>query len=149
MSATTLKGTTSRDETEIHALLDAFASALYDKNSAAAVAVFSDDAGRFELAPPLRIEVDSAWFDAWFETWDGPIVSQPHDLKIETGGNVAYAYGLEHMTGTKTDGAKADLWFRATVCFRREPAGWRITHMHRSTPFYMDGSFRAAVDLKP
>jgi hypothetical protein len=26
---------------------------------------------------------------------------------------------------------------------------WRITHEHNSTPFYMDGSYRAATDLVP
>jgi hypothetical protein len=25
----------------------------------------------------------------------------------------------------------------------------QITHEHKSTPFYMDGSFKAAVDLQP
>ena len=42
-----------------------------------------------------------------------------------------------------------ELWFRSTVCFRRENGDWRITHVHDSTPFHMDGSFRAALDLKP
>ena len=35
---------------------------------------------------------------------------------------------------------------------RRNPAaatGWQITHEHDSTPFYMDGSDRAATDLRP
>jgi ketosteroid isomerase-like protein len=27
--------------------------------------------------------------------------------------------------------------------------GWRITHEHNSTPFYMDGSDKAALDLQP
>ena len=26
---------------------------------------------------------------------------------------------------------------------------WKIAHEHTSVPFYMDGSFRAAVDLEP
>ena len=26
---------------------------------------------------------------------------------------------------------------------------WKIMHEHSSVPFYMDGSFKAAVDLKP
>ena len=30
----------------------------------------------------------------------------------------------------------------------RTPEGWRITHEHDSTPFYMDGSDRAATDLR-
>jgi ketosteroid isomerase-like protein len=53
------------------------------------------------------------------------------------------------MTGTKTNGAKADLWFRETACFRREGGRWRITHMHNSVPFAMDGSDKALLDLQP
>ena len=26
---------------------------------------------------------------------------------------------------------------------------WKITHQHNSVPFMMDGSFKAAIDLKP
>jgi ketosteroid isomerase-like protein len=44
---------------------------------------------------------------------------------------------------------KFDLWTRVTVGLRKVDGSWRITHEHTSTPFYMDGSFKAAVDLKP
>ena len=42
-----------------------------------------------------------------------------------------------------------DLWFRATLGFRKIDRKWTITHEHSSVPFYMDGSFKAAIDLKP
>ena len=35
------------------------------------------------------------------------------------------------------------------VGLRRIDGAWRITHRHDSTPFYMDGSYRAATDLEP
>ena len=53
------------------------------------------------------------------------------------------------MTGTKKDGEQVDLWFRATAGFRRERGHWKITHVHNSVPFAMDGSGRALLDLKP
>ena len=53
------------------------------------------------------------------------------------------------MTGTKTDGEQVDLWFRATACFRREDGAWKITHVHNSVPFAMNGSDRALLDLRP
>jgi PhnB protein len=53
------------------------------------------------------------------------------------------------MTGSKTDGEVVDLWVRCTVCFRRRGSAWEITHQHTSVPFYMDGSYKAAVDLRP
>lgn len=30
-----------------------------------------------------------------------------------------------------------------------EVGGWKIAHTHSSVPFYMEGSYRAAVDLHP
>ena len=58
-------------------------------------------------------------------------------------------YGLQRMVGTKTNGEKVELWFRATACFRRDDGEWRITHMHNSVPFAMDGSDKALLDLRP
>ncbi|MGH3157151.1 MAG: nuclear transport factor 2 family protein, partial [Streptosporangiaceae bacterium] len=41
------------------------------------------------------------------------------------------------------------LWYRSTLGLRRLDGEWRIVHEHTSTPFYMDGSLRAATDLRP
>jgi ketosteroid isomerase-like protein len=113
----------------------------------------TDDAVTFDLAPPLRVgpeaNHDPAAREEWFDTWQSPIVSESHDLRIAVGGDLAYAFGLQHMTGKKKGGQEVDLWFRATACFRREAGRWRITHMHNSVPFAMDGSGRALLDLKP
>jgi ketosteroid isomerase-like protein len=38
---------------------------------------------------------------------------------------------------------------RGTVGLRRIDGRWKITHEHASVPFYMDGSYKAAVDLQP
>ena len=70
-------------------------------------------------------------------------------MRLPVGGDVAYAYGIQHMTGTKKGGEDVDIWFRATACFRRERGRWWITHMHNSVPFAMDGSEKALLDLKP
>ena len=62
---------------------------------------------------------------------------------------VAFSHSLNRMHGTKTDGAKADLWFRQTFGFQRIKGEWKMAHEHESVPFCMDGSFKAAIDLKP
>ena len=41
------------------------------------------------------------------------------------------------------------MWTRSTVVFRKEGGAWKVMHVHSSVPFYMDGSRKAAVDLKP
>ena len=143
----------SLDEIRITELLDAFAAALRAKDARAAIACHAKDVVAYDLAPPLRIESaalhDPSFLQQWFDTWAGPIVSEGHDLEIAVGGDVAYAHGLRHMTGTKKDGEKVDLWFRATAGFRRERGQWKITHMHNSVPFAMDGSGKALLDLQP
>jgi ketosteroid isomerase-like protein len=47
------------------------------------------------------------------------------------------------------DGATFELWFRTTLVLRETDGHWQIVHVHESTPFHMDGSLRAAVDLTP
>ena len=140
-------------EDPIRALLAELTAAIRDKNAARVIATLADDAVTFDLAPPLRMDArathDPAPLEQWFGTWESPIVSESRELTVAVGGDVAYAYGLQHMTGKKQGGEEVDLWFRATACFRREVGRWRITHMHNSVPFAMDGSAKALLGLKP
>ncbi len=82
-------------------------------------------------------------------TWDGPIGLELGDLDVVVGEDVAFAHGLQRMRGRKTGGEAVDLWFRSTFCLRKVGGEWLVAHEHASVPFYMDGSFRAAVDLAP
>lgn len=124
----------------------------YDKDAAGAIASLADDAVAFDLAPPLKqdsdVMHDPARLEEWFATWKSPIVSESVERTIVVDRDVAYAYGLQRMTGTKTDGEEVELFFRATACFRRN-IRWQITHMHNSVPFAMDGSDKALLHLKP
>jgi ketosteroid isomerase-like protein len=70
-------------------------------------------------------------------------------LSIITGDDVAFSTSLNHISGTRTSGEENEVWVRATVCFRKIGGKWMVTHEHFSVPFYMDGSYKAAVDLKP
>lgn len=140
----------SQAEAEILALVEEHAAALHRKDAQGVVACRAVDPVLFTLAPPLRVDdPGTAGLDAWFATWDGPIGYEVHDLRIAADGAVGFCHGFARMTGTKTDGVKVDLWFRITLGLRRTEEGWAIVHEHDSVPFYMDGSLRAAVDLKP
>jgi ketosteroid isomerase-like protein len=143
----------TEDEKRIRALLDEFADAIHDRDAAAAIALYADDVVTYDLAPPLAIEGpelhEPGRMQEWFDTWASPIESRPQRLTIRVGGDVAFAFTLQHMTGKKTDGYEVDLWFRATACFVRRRGEWKIAHMHNSVPFAMDGSLRALTDLKP
>jgi ketosteroid isomerase-like protein len=148
---TTQTQATAREQ--IRALLHDRAAAITARDAPRAVAYYAPEVVSFTLAPPLRYAGnearDPAGIEGWFRTWDGPIGYDIGEPVIEAGDDVAFCHGLTHMTGTKTDGELVDLWFRSTVGLRRTAAGWQITHEHDSTPFYMDGSGRAATDLTP
>ncbi len=141
------------DEQAIRDLIDARAKALYAKNSDAALKGSAKNIVAFDLDPPLAHlgagERAKAALEEWFKTWKGPIGWSVRDLTIDASDNVAFAYGFGHIVGDKQDGEHIDLWCRATFGFRKRKDGWEIVHEHMSVPYYMDGSLRAAVDLKP
>lgn len=138
---------------QIRALLQARADALHARDTPAAVAPLADDVVTYDLDPPLAQAGgrghDHAGLERWFATWRSPIAYRLGELTVVAEGDVAFSYSLNQISGTKADGAEIDLWFRSTVCLRRIEGAWRIVHEHASTPFSMDGSQRAALDLKP
>ena len=139
----------TNDRDEITALCQRLGQAHHDKNADAIVGCYASDAVIYSLAPPLKDKIDRVGIAAWLNTWDGPILIDAEDEELVVGDGLAWSTALNRMRGTKTDGTKEDIWFRTTMCFRKSGGDWRIVHDHSSTPFYMDGSLRAAVDLKP
>jgi ketosteroid isomerase-like protein len=144
---------TTTDETLIRQVLADRSRALHDKDADLALSHLAHDVVSYDLAPPLQIDAtaarDKSALQAWFATWRGPVGWEVRDPTVVVDGDVAFACGLGHMSGTKTDGEAVDLWVRCTFCFRRIDRAWTIVHEHVSVPFYMDGSYKAAVDLKP
>lgn len=141
------------DAAAVRAVIDEFAAALHAKDARRAIATLTADCTDYDLAPPLvttaAMTHDPAMLEGWFATWDGPISSVAGDMHVETSGDLAVAWCLRHLTGTKTDGEAQSLWFRVTAALRRENGEWKIAHMHNSVPFAMDGSGKALLDLKP
>lgn len=148
----TLNGA-SPDEFEIYALLADRAEAIRAKDIQGSIAAYAPDVLKFDLAPPLACAgpqaVDHDGLEYWYGTWRGPIGYELRDLTIAASADVAFSHSLNHLTGTRADGADTDLWFRETVCLRKTSGTWKITHEHNSVPLYMDGTGNAATDLKP
>ena len=144
------KKTKTTDEAQIRAVIEDWADALRNKEPTRALSHYASNLVHFSLAPPLLSTASNPeGLNAWFATWKGPIGYEIRDLNILVGDDVAFSHSLNRMHGTKTDGAKADLSFRHTFGFQRIKGEWKIAHEHESVPFYMDGSFKAAIDLKP
>jgi PhnB protein len=140
------------DEAQIRKLVEDWAKAVRAKNVDAVVSHYAADIVSFDLAPPLQHAGADALrkgLTAWFRTFRGPVGYEVHDLSITTGDEVAFCRSLNRISGTRTDGEETDVWVRATVGLRRIDGARTITHEHASVPFYMDGSYKAAVDLEP
>jgi ketosteroid isomerase-like protein len=138
------------DEAKIRALIDGWAHGLRNKDANGVLSHYAPRLVHFSLAPPLLSTAsDAEGLNAWFATWQGPIGYEIRDLSVTVGSEVAFSHSLNRMHGTKVDGVKGDLWFRQTLCFWKLDGEWKIAHEHESVPFYMDGSYKAALDLKP
>jgi PhnB protein len=137
-------------EAQIRSVVDSWAQAIRAKDGAAVGAHLAADLVQFDFAPPLQtVGPNPKGLQDWFSTWRGRIGYEITDLHVTSSNEVAFCHCLIHMTGGRTDGSQADVWFRSTLCLRRIGGVWKISHGHESVPMHMDGSFRAAVDLKP
>lgn len=145
--------TRNADEQQIREVIDSQTAALSSKDVKGAIEGYAKGNVMYTMAPPLRPpqrdekEATGA-VQEWFDTWDGPLRYETDDLQVTVSGDLAFSTGLFRMIGTQ-QGKNVDIWYRRTLVFQRIDGEWKIVHDHQSVPFYMDGSFRAAVDLKP
>jgi ketosteroid isomerase-like protein len=152
MTTATARTSKAGDAEELERMIHAWTQAVHARDADAAVADYADDVRNFDLAPPLQHGGRRTIRDnlqGWFATFSGPVGSELRDLKIETGGDIAFAHGFNRIHGKRTDGSETSVWIRLTLGFRTIGGAWKVTHEHTSVPFYMDGSLTAAVDLMP
>ena len=137
------------EEAAIRGVIEDWADALRSKDAARVTSHGVAGMVHYSMAPPLVADGTGLnGLQTWFDTWQGPIGYEFRDLEITADHTVAFCHCLNRMSGTQTMG-KTDVWFRRTMGFRKIDGRWKIVHSHESVPFYMDGSDKAAVDLKP
>lgn len=143
-----------QDELQIRHLIEKKAAALRSRDAEGMVESYAPQIVQFSLAPPLR-HVGEQARDAdgvrqWLAGFQEPIDIEIRDLEITVGAEVAFCHSLHRLTATPVGAPDSfSLWFRVTLGLRRIDGAWTITHEHQSTPFDMDGSFRASVGLEP
>ena len=84
----------------------------------------------------------------WFSSFRGPIGYEVRDLAIAAADDVAFCHGLKRVRAITKTGQRLDMWWRATICYRKVDGAWRVTHEHASVPFDV-ASGRASLDLEP
>jgi ketosteroid isomerase-like protein len=138
---------------QIHALPEARLAALRAKDASQFVAAFAAPIVKFDLALPLQETgpsvLDPASLQWWLNTWDGKVIAELAQLGITVGGDVAFRRCLEHIQGTRNDGEDQNTWTRSTLGLEKTAGAWKVTHERNSTPFYIDGSGRPALNLHP
>jgi ketosteroid isomerase-like protein len=148
MTATSTQVT---DETAIRALIDARVNAVRNKDVEAAVAALAESALLFDVVDPLQsagCEAARKRAENWFGSFDGPIGHELANLTIAASGDVGFCHGLAHVHANKADGSELDMWWRTTLCLRKQNGDWMITHEHNSVPFNMETG-HASLELKP
>ena len=119
----------------------------------AIVAPLGDEVTLYTLAPPLAHSGsdarDAEAVQAWLATWESPPRIELRDPTVLVDGDLAVVFGFSAMRGAKVDGEDDTLWYRSTTVLQRRASQWSIVHEHESVPFLMDGSNKAALDLKP
>jgi uncharacterized protein (TIGR02246 family) len=147
----TTQGTKAADEAAVRALIENIAKACRAKDATAVTANYAPNVLAFDVINPLQYTgADAAAKRAteWFASWQGAIAYEIHDLSIAAGDDTAFCHSLNQVNGTKADGQKVDMWWRATVCCRKLDGKWMVTHLHSSVPFDMETG-KASLDLKP
>jgi uncharacterized protein (TIGR02246 family) len=142
----------SREDAQVRALVERWADAIRAKDVEGVLSRYGRDIVSFDLAPPLA-HVGShslrKGLEGWFRTFRGPVGYEVRELAVTAGPDLAFCRSLNRIAGARTDGTETDVWVRMTLCCRKIGDSWKIVHEHASVPFYMDGSFKAAVDLTP
>jgi len=112
---------------------------------------FAPDALSYEHVTPLQyrgVDAIKIVCQAGFDAFRGPIRYEIHDLTIAASGDLAFAYGLNHVVGETTAGGRFEMFTRGTWCWRKIDGKWRVTHQHMSVPFDPKTE-RAVLHLRP
>ncbi|MEU8241244.1 nuclear transport factor 2 family protein [Actinoplanes missouriensis] len=138
---------------EIREVIERKAALLSTGDAEAVLSHYADTFVEYNLAPPLRQPGDArdpAALTAWIATFREPPRREVTQLEITVDGDVAFATSIDCLSATPRGADEGfTLWFRVTLGLRRVGGRWVVVHEHESVPFEMDGSFQAAVSLRP
>lgn len=139
------------NEARISALIDDRVKAVRAKDVDGVMANIAPNIRSFDVVNPLQnvgADASRKRAEAWFASFQGPLGYEVRDLSIAAGDDMAYCHSLNRVSATKTNGGELEMWWRATVCFRKIDGEWMVTHEHASVPFDVT-SGRASLDLMP
>lgn len=138
-------------QSDIRAFLDQRSESIRLKDIDRLMSHYSADIIYFDLVPPLQYVGAAALRDRfleWFNSYEGEIRQEIHDLHIVVSGDIAVTSMLIRSGGTLKSGREAELWVRATSSCQRSERSWLIMHEHISLPVDLS-SGSAVMNLTP
>jgi uncharacterized protein (TIGR02246 family) len=140
-----------KEEAAIREVIDRLVKAIRAKDRDGVIPVFASEVVSFDLGPPLQHGAGETFAKRWqelFESYQGPIDYEVHDLSIAADDDLAFSHSLNRVSGTTKNGQKSDRWLRWTACYRKTNGKWVIVHEHVSVPVDIR-SGKAMLDLTP
>jgi ketosteroid isomerase-like protein len=129
----------SKDEQEIRALEDRFASAFRAKDVDAIMKFYvpGSELFVFDMDPPRQhlgwADYKKDWQD-YLAALKGPVQFDLSELSVTTDGKLAFGHSIQHVAGTMQDGSPFDITVRVTDDYRKIDGKWLIAQEHVSVP---------------
>jgi ketosteroid isomerase-like protein len=137
----TALGTPARADAraDIKSLEDRFAAAVKAKDLDGIMKVYVPNQTLvvFDVIPPRQYVGAAAYrkdWQAFLDTFDGPVTFELSDLDIVADRNPAYSHSIQRVAGTDKHGKKLDVTVRVTDVYQKSGGGWSIVHEHVSVP---------------
>jgi ketosteroid isomerase-like protein len=139
------------DEADVRRRIGVLAQSIRAMDLEGVMSNYAPDIVSFDVQPPLR-QAGAAgkrknWVEA-FAVFQPPLDYEIRDLTIAVSGDVAFAYSINRLSGSLSNGTRSGIWVRATLCFRKIDGSWLIEHDHASVPLDF-ASGKALLNLEP
>jgi ketosteroid isomerase-like protein len=117
--------------------IEELAQAIREEDLDRVMTFYAREVEVFDLRFSLNVPGAAAYrnnFEHWFDSFEGPIGFEHHNLRIAVDEGVAVCHYLALVTGARPGGRTSGYWARGTTCFERREGEWLVTHEHISTP---------------
>jgi ketosteroid isomerase-like protein len=126
-------------QAQIRTLLEGWTQAIEKRDLDGVMSAYlpSDELTVYDGIPPLAYRGPDSLrnnFRQFFSRFSGRLNIEYRDLHIVAGPTVAFAYGLQKISGTLANGSQRATWVRFTQGYRHIRGRWYAVHDHVSVP---------------
>ena len=140
----------NQGEAEIRQWLDRWVKAFSARDVNTIMSLYAADVVAYDIVPPLQYVGKDAYrkdYERFLAQYEGPLEVEIRDMRIVAAGDVAFAAGLERISGA-IKGQKSTMWVRFTSGYRKINGAWLDVQDHLSVPSDLETG-KALLDLKP